>query len=314
VNYEEFFISQLPLIEKVITQVCRRNHLREAEREEFASEVKLHMIDRDYDVLRRFQQRSSMHTYLTVVVQRVFLNYRNRVWGRWRPTAEALRLGPTAILLERLVVRDGWPFEEAQEQIRTNHGVERSRDELHELWLKIMPASSPRRIVSESLASDVPSRGDAADVHIVRAERDFRDRRVRLALQAACQSLTAEERLLIKMRYDDGFRVSEIAATLHRKQKPLYRTFDDIMSQLRASLVAAGISPEDIHELFDDRSGGDDEDTPARNDGDDPDDGGTQGGGSHGGGAAAVSQRAVRKPLKPGPGSVVSFRREGAGG
>ncbi len=55
------------------------------------------------------------------VVQRLFLDHRNRQWGKWRPSAEAKRRGPLAILLERLVVRDGWTFEQAVETLRTNH-------------------------------------------------------------------------------------------------------------------------------------------------------------------------------------------------
>src|SRR5262245_55743361 len=116
VDYEHFFLSQLPVLERVVAEVCRRNHLLGPEREDFESEVKLHVIAGDYHVLRQFKWRSSVHTYFTVVVQRQFLNYRNRLWGRWRPSAEATRLGAVAILLERLIVRDNWSFEEAQEQ------------------------------------------------------------------------------------------------------------------------------------------------------------------------------------------------------
>ena len=74
-------------------------------------------------MLRRFEGRSSLTTYITVVVQRLFLDRRNRLWGKWRPSAEARRLGPTAVLLERLVSRDGWSAEQALETLRVNHGV-----------------------------------------------------------------------------------------------------------------------------------------------------------------------------------------------
>jgi RNA polymerase sigma factor (sigma-70 family) len=245
VDYEQVFLSHLPVIERIVAGVCRRHHLRETEAQDFASEVKLHLVDRDYDVLRRFQRRSSLHTYLTVVVQRLFLNYRNRIWGRWRPSAEASRLGPVAVLLERLVTRDGWNFEEAQEHLRINHGVDQSRDELYELWTRL-PGTSKRRFVSDDSAKDIPSREPGPDTHIVRAERDLVDRRLRLALDRARETLTADDRLLLKMRFDDGFTVSEIAAVLHLRQKPLYRTFDRLFARLREHLVANGVSADDI--------------------------------------------------------------------
>src|SRR6185295_9281912 len=177
------------------------------------------LIQGDYEVLRRFQQRSSFQTYLTVVVQRLFLNYRNRLWGRWRPSAEACRLGPIAVQLERLIVRDGWSFEEAQEQLRTNHRVQHTCEGLAQLWAQLSPAGAARRFVPEAAAADVASDAPGPDANVLRAERNFIENRVRLALDRARRSLTAEERLLLKMRIDDGFMISEIAATLHLKQK-----------------------------------------------------------------------------------------------
>src|SRR5262249_20530165 len=238
VNYEQLFVSQLPVVDRVISQVCHRHHLRHSEREEFASDVRLHLVERDYEVLRRFRQRSSLATYLTVVVQRQFLNYRNHVWGRWRPSAEAARLGPTAILLERLTGRDGWTFEEAQQQMRTNHSVEQTRDELYAIWLELSPTAAGRRLVPEDVASDVASPAPGPDANIVRAGREFERHRIAVALERAWQAATAEDRLLLKMRFRDGFTVSQIAATLHLKQKPLYRTFERLLARLRAEMQA----------------------------------------------------------------------------
>src|SRR4029077_12843055 len=118
---EALFLANLPVIDAVVKQVCRRHHLSSAEADDFASEVRLHIIERNYETLRKFEGRSSMRTYLIVVVQRLFLDYRNRIWGKWRPSAEARRLGPVAMLLERLVARDGWSCEQGIETLRNHH-------------------------------------------------------------------------------------------------------------------------------------------------------------------------------------------------
>jgi RNA polymerase sigma factor for flagellar operon FliA len=249
VDYEQFFVSQLPVIDHVVTHVCRRHGLCDTEAEEFASEVKTYILQRDYEVLRRFQHRSSLATYLTVVVQRCYLNFRNRTWGRWRPSADAMRLGPVAVLLERLTGRDGWAFEEAQEQMRTNHGVAVSRDALYALWVRLAPAAA-KRFVAEDAARDMVA-SSAADTHVLQAERAFVDRRVHAALARARQTLNAEERLLIKMRFDDGFTVAQIANALQVTQKPLYRRFDQILAQLQELMTADGISADDVSLLFD---------------------------------------------------------------
>ena len=124
---EALFLSQLGVIERVISFVSARRHLPGAEADDFESHVKLQLIEDDYAVLRKFQGRSSLRTYLTVVIQRLFLDYRISAWGKWRPSAEAKRAGPIGIMLEQLMARDGYGFEQACELLETNHQVTASR-------------------------------------------------------------------------------------------------------------------------------------------------------------------------------------------
>jgi len=248
VNYERFFISELPAIERVIGQVCRANRLRDDEAEEFAAEVKLHLVEDDYNVLRKFERRSSFATYLTVVITRRFLNYRNRLWGRWRPSAEAVRLGPVAVLLERLTVRDGWPYEEAVEQLLTNHRVTESRQEIYAIWTRLQSGTGPRRFVLEEEAIDVPGNDPGPEDVVMAAEREFNARRARAALERVLQTLTADERLVIKLHYDDGFTVSQIARLQNLNQKKLYRDLERLRAEVRRRLEAHGISAEDVRE------------------------------------------------------------------
>lgn len=252
---ESLFVSHLPLIESIIAQVCRRHHLSASEAEELSSEVKLRLVDRNYEVLHRFQGRSSLRTYLTVVVHRLFLDHRIRLWGKWRPSVSAKRLGAVAILLERLVARDGWSFEQAVEVLRTNHAVDESREALWKLHVQLPPYAPARRFVSEEAAQDIPSSEPSPDANLIRAEQDFVENRVRRALDRARRALTPEERLILKMRFDDRFPVSEIASALHLNQKRLYRTIDAILARLRECLIADGISSEDVTTLFTDPEG-----------------------------------------------------------
>jgi len=68
--------------------------------DDFGSVVKLTLLEGHRASLRRFDRRSSLYTYLTVVIQRMFLDYRIRMWSQWRPP-EARRAGAGAILLKR---------------------------------------------------------------------------------------------------------------------------------------------------------------------------------------------------------------------
>ena len=74
---EQLFLAHLPLIEEVATKTCRRRHLRPEDAEDFLSLVRMKFFTDDYQVLRRFQGRSSFPTYVTTVVQHLFLDYCN---------------------------------------------------------------------------------------------------------------------------------------------------------------------------------------------------------------------------------------------
>jgi len=79
----------LRTISQVIRQVCRTSRLRPEDQEDFAQSVHVRLLERNYDVIRRFAARSSLRTYLTVVVRRMLLDWRNANQGKWRPSAAA---------------------------------------------------------------------------------------------------------------------------------------------------------------------------------------------------------------------------------
>jgi RNA polymerase sigma factor for flagellar operon FliA len=249
VKDEALFLPSLPVIDGITGQVCRRHRLSGAEAEDFRSEVRLHFIERNYEVLRRFQGRSSLSTYVNVVIQRVYLDYRNRQWGKWRPSAEAKRFGPTAILLERLVSRDRWSFEQAVEMLRVNYGV--TVDEtLRWLCDKLMKREPARQLVSEEEAGDLVSSAIGPDVNLLRAEQGFLAKRAHAALDRARQALAPEERLILKMRFEDAVPVVDIARALHLNQKRLYRTIERLLARMGANLEAEGITGSEVRALF----------------------------------------------------------------
>ena len=99
-DYERFLLENLGTVERVVAYVARRHRLSRDEANELSSAVKLKLVDHDYEVLRRYEGRSSLRTYLTAVVIRLFLDDRVARWGKWRPSAQAKRLGAVAVLLD----------------------------------------------------------------------------------------------------------------------------------------------------------------------------------------------------------------------
>jgi hypothetical protein len=64
----EFYLEHEKLIKEITAHFCRRYHFSREEAEDFGSHVKLKLIDDDCSILRQHQGKSSMKTYLTVVI------------------------------------------------------------------------------------------------------------------------------------------------------------------------------------------------------------------------------------------------------
>jgi hypothetical protein len=121
-DLRDVFLQNQALIEDVVRGVTRRYLLSRFDAEEFASIVRLRLIEDDYEVLRSFEGRSSLRTFLTVVVARLCLNYRNSQWGKCRASTAGQRLGPAVVRLEKLIVRDGLTVSQACEHTNTKRG------------------------------------------------------------------------------------------------------------------------------------------------------------------------------------------------
>ena len=244
---EELFLSELALIERVIAWVCARRCLRGADGEDFASTVKLRLIENDYDVLARFEGRSSLKTYLTMVVNRLYLDYQRERFGKWRSSAQARRLGPLALRLEALLYRDRLPFEEALGVLQTDVGVAETREALHELSLKL-----PRRNLRRDGVGGDPEPSEARSGHSVldQADREALARKIFLVLKRALGRLPARDRIILRLHIEDGLTLAAVAKSLGEQQKALYRKRDALLNQLRVELEADGIRDRDARELL----------------------------------------------------------------
>lgn len=249
VSYERFYVEHAELIEGVLTLICRRHRLVGMEADDFRSIARLKLVDNDYEVLRKFQGRSSLRTYLTIVLDRAFLDYRNAQWGKWRPSAEAQRLGPVGLRLEQLMGRDGFTFDEAVEMLRTQHAVRESRDALYEMASRL-PVRLSRKPQGEEAIGHLEDPAPSPDALVEREELRPRAAMARAALDRAITALEPQERLIVRLRFVNGLGVVDIARTLQLEQRPLYRRLEQILTRLRLSLEADGVNAQAVAALF----------------------------------------------------------------
>lgn len=206
------------------------------------------LLQDDCRVLRRFEGESSLRTYLAVVIARLYLDYCDKLWGRWRPSALARRLGREAVLLDTAMNRDGVPRIEAVRSVANRDDVVHSEREL-ELIADQLPRRAQRREVGLDASGTVTS-SIAADAALTEAESVARRNDAFGQLERALESLDKESRSAIRLIYWEGMTVAAAARVLGIPQKPLYRTLRRQLTNLRESLEQVGLTSAGVVELI----------------------------------------------------------------
>lgn len=248
---ETVFLEHLPLIERVAAFAGRRAGFPPQDVEDFLSTVKLKLIADDYAVLRQHRGESSISTFLTTVIHNQLKDFRNHMLGKFRPSAEAKRLGPLALALERLVVRDQLDLETAIESLCRTHPTEATPAALRRLAARL-PQRSLRRFVGEEALEQraANSLETDAEARVAAAERSAAAERVGQVLKVALETLSAQDLLILKMFFQGGCTIAAIASALHLEQRPLYTRKDNCLKKLRTALELRGWTWEQVREIL----------------------------------------------------------------
>lgn len=223
--------EDLKLLSDIVKRVTRMRRVPPQDAEDFAQSVQVWLLERNYNAFHQFAGRSSLATYLTVVVNRLLADWRNSMYGKWRASAAARRLGAEAVKLERLIYRDGYTAGDAIERLRGEIGATRAA--LLDI-LDRLPARQRRVRVSDDALVAVPAPG--FDDVMEAAERKRDERRVYRAIAAGLRQLTGEDQRLIQARYQQGLSMQSMARALNVDPKLLYRRHERVLELLRASV------------------------------------------------------------------------------
>ncbi|MEM9596518.1 MAG: sigma-70 family RNA polymerase sigma factor [Acidobacteriota bacterium] len=244
---ERLFVDHLALIERLMRSVARRKGLRDDEAEEFQGWAKLKLVQGDYRIFRRYRGDSSLAGYLTTVLLRLALDYVIQEKGKWRPSKRAQRQGRVAVQLETLVHRDGVELEQAIAILRGNLGVLESAEELRRMAAEIR-RTPQRRFEGEETVARLPS-GDLADRRVDEGEVAAIAERAAQGLSAALGELPPEDRLILRLLFEEGIPVSKVARQLRVDQRRLYTRRDGIFRTLRRDLERRGLDADDVARL-----------------------------------------------------------------
>lgn len=239
----DLLLSRLPVIENVITAICRRKGMSADAVEEFAAEVRYRLVKDDYAILRAFAGRSRFETYIAAVLHRLLLDYRNHEWGKWHDSAEAVRLGQVAIDVERCIHRDGRSIDETLVLLHDRY-TELTRIEIEQLLVRLPPRTRRTRVDLDE-AGELPAAPERHDV-----TRSETAARISAAVRSFIDGLPEDDQLILRLRFDADMTVAEIARSMRLDQPLLYRRLYKHYRDLREVLARAGLGARDVEDVI----------------------------------------------------------------
>lgn len=245
----EFLEANLDAVERAIAVVCAQASLRGADAEDFGSAAKLALLENDCAIIRKWERRSSFETYVTIVLRRLLVDQR-RAGGRWYASASVQRQGDVAVLLERLITRDRRAVDEALAIARQKH------PDVPPAQLAAMVAALPERTPRPRLVAIAEGdeerfvAADAADERAEDLDRQRRSETVSRVVQAAMQTMSAEDRVILRLRFKRQATIAEISRAMDIPQRPLYRRMEALLAALRHALERAGLDATAVTDLI----------------------------------------------------------------
>jgi RNA polymerase sigma factor (sigma-70 family) len=246
---QQVLAENVDLIDRITHGVCRRSGVASSDIDDVASAVKLALVENDYAILRRFQGRSSLATYLAVIVQRLLANQRERTHGRWRASPEAQRLGAPAVLIEDVVGRQRRSIEEAMPMIRAVDPTMTAGDAAAIAARLPLRAPRPREVPLPEDDGSLPA-ADRADTAALDGEMRALSQRAATLLRKTMDGWPANDRLLVRLRFESSLTIADIARLMGVAQRPLYRRLETLLSSLREVLLSAGIDSAVVDDLL----------------------------------------------------------------
>ncbi len=237
----EFLEENRDTVTQIALCAFRRLGMPAEEAEEFVADVYVRLLSAERPLVARCTQPGSARSYLSVAIMNLARDYRTKAWGKWRPSAQARRLGALATRLERMLHRDGYSLSEATRLL----SAEDAR--LSEKQLVALSRLLPRRVARRSFSSIDAGLMSPLAAPSIQADQLITHTSTARALvrliREALVSASDQERTLIHERFVVGKTVATIARERGIKPARAYRILAGCLSRIRQACEGAGIGP-----------------------------------------------------------------------
>jgi len=172
-----------------------------------------------------------------------------QMWGKWRPSAEAKRLGDKGITVERLLSREGFTYAETMAILTCGHDAAFTVAEIEAIYVRL-PVRQPRPVLVSGIEKTENGPCVETEDDLFSNERGKAARSTAAVIDAIMATMAAEDQMILRMRFWGGRKVPEIGRALGLESKRLYKRIDKLLTQLRLALADEGIAASDVFELL----------------------------------------------------------------
>ena len=272
----QFIEEQYDNIVKVIQSVCRKKVNQPQEIEECVSYILEQLVNNDYAILRSFKDdgRAKLQTYLYTVFNRLLIDKLRKEEGYFRPSVHAKRLNIFAERLERLLFQKKHTVEESYQILKNDPEFswtyEYTSKLAIELWRQEIRVVETHADIDEHVVEtheeidEHASSKSKLDVNYNpekalqnNPEKALQNKElinkgaiIEDSLESACQGLSHEDSLLLKLRFTSQKSVSEISRILGQTRKVVERKIRVLLNRLRDNLLSKGMTKEEVSEII----------------------------------------------------------------
>lgn len=237
---QQLFEQHLDEIRRLAFQMAQRSGFSYEDSEDFVSALLIKLIENQYRVIAEYNGQGKFQAYISVVAGRYLSDYRDKVWGKYRPSREAQRLGEDGVALERLTVRDGYSRDVAIMLLAQGGSDAPKEKHLFNLY-GLLPNRYRRTFVATDILDYQPDRSLSPEDFL--ESKDDQDR-LRGAWQVVAEAMAEfepKDRLLIRWVYVDRLKISQIAKQENVLPRKLYSRLERLLAKLRKALQQKGL-------------------------------------------------------------------------
>lgn len=197
----------------------------------------------DYKVLRQFKGRSTLKTYLNMIIANQMVEMIRKKRGRDRSKERAKKLGPIGLQLYQKVMKEKKSLEEAYGEMKAEAGFSLSLSECEDMLREIR--GKKRRGKNELAIADVMHNPES-----LLLEADAQEK-VSIIIKRLMSQLNGKDRLILRMRFPadedtEPLSIDEIARMLNFNKKAVYMRISRALEKSRKILEQSGINFNDL--------------------------------------------------------------------